>query len=119
MGHDPGASAAVQLGGVARVVGVSVREQDGPYVPDRPVRLTQGLLDACGPARQAGVDENHAVVDHHEVRVDEQDPDLEDTVGNLKHVQHSTEVATAKINLTELPLPAGWRSPSPATHREV
>jgi hypothetical protein len=63
----------------------------------------QGLLDPCGPARQAGVDEHHAVVDHHEVSVDEQDPDLEDTVGYLKHAHHSIGVVTDKINSINLP----------------
>jgi hypothetical protein len=48
------------------------------------------LLDACRVARQAGVDEHHTVVGHHEVRVDEQDPDLEDAVGNFPHAQNSS-----------------------------
>jgi hypothetical protein len=42
--------------------------------------------------------------------VDEQDPDLEDTVGYLKHAQHSIGVATAKINSTKLPRVARVRT---------
>jgi hypothetical protein len=65
-----------------------MREQDGAYVPDRGARLMQSLLDPPGPARQTRVDEHHAVVDHHEMSVDEQDPDFEDTLGDFPH--HST-----------------------------
>jgi hypothetical protein len=42
--------------------------------------------------------------------VDEQDPDLEDTVGNLKHAQHSIEVATFKINSARLAADRALRS---------
>jgi hypothetical protein len=43
-------------------------------------------------------------VDNHEVSVDEQDPDFDDTVSNLKHAQHLSELLTAMINSTKLPL---------------
>jgi hypothetical protein len=91
VGHDPRAAAATQVRRVAGVIGMPVSEQDGAYVPDRGACLAQSLLDPRGPARQTRVDQHHAVVGHHQMSVDEQDPDLEDTLGDFLH--HSTLAA--------------------------
>ena len=87
MCNHPSAGPASQLGYASSVVGVLVREQDVRDLTHRPMDVVQGALDPprSTPARQTGIDEDDAIVDHNQVNIHKTDPQLEDTVNDLTH----------------------------------
>ncbi len=78
---------AAQLGNAASVVDVLVGEQDGGHLTHRSTDVVQGALDPQRrtPARQTGIDEDDAIVDHNQVDIHKTDPQLEDAVSDLTH----------------------------------
>ena len=64
-----------------------VGEQDGRHLTYRPTDLVQGALDLRRrtPARQTGIDEDDAFVDHYQVDTHKTEPQLKHTVDNLPH----------------------------------
>jgi len=55
-----GAGAALHLRERAGVVAVQVRDHDRAHVAGRAAEVADGRADACGAARDAGVDEHEA-----------------------------------------------------------
>ena len=83
----PSTGPATQLGHASSVVGVLVGEQDVRHGTHRPMDVVQSALDPQRrtPARQTGIDEDDAIVDHNQVDIHKTDPQLEDTVNDLTH----------------------------------
>ena len=83
----PSTGPAPQLGHASNVVRVLVGEQNGRDLTHCPTDAVQGALDPRRrtSARQTGIDEDDAIVDHNQVDIHEADPQLEHTVDDLTH----------------------------------
>src|ERR671913_119135 len=105
MGDHPSTRPAAQLGHASSMVRVLVREQDSRHLTHRSVDVAEGALDPWrrAPAGQAGIDEDDAVVDHHQVDIHKTDPQLEDTVDDLTHEIHDSATAYGPRATSKLP----------------
>src|SRR5918994_1708792 len=105
MGDHPSTRPAAQLGHASSMVRVLVREQDSRHLTHRSVDVAEGALDPWrrAPAGQAGIDEDDAVVDHHQVDIHKTDPQLEDTVDDLTHEIHDSATAYGPGATSKLP----------------